>query len=130
MTTNVQRREGFHKYTDPGSLIKADDSHSAAFIPEQERFIRDVADEERQRMDEAAAKRAAELLRRREEAERRDERRWQRMEEEKRLEEERVQRIRAEGTKVRCDSCQLWGSGPVTSTKRSLVPYFLNPDPL
>ena len=63
----MQRRGAYHKYTDPGAVIAPDDQHADAFISESERFLTDVAAEEKLRREEYQAKRAQEILRKREE---------------------------------------------------------------
>jgi hypothetical protein len=80
--------------------VGAEGPESAAFIPESDRFVRDVAAEERLRRDEAAARHARDVLRRREAASARDDERWRRMDEAKRAEEERVRALQASGAKA------------------------------
>lgn len=96
-----QRTGGFHKYSDPGSLVAAEDPSSALYVNEQERFVTDVAAEDKARRERDHSRRAAEMLRRREREATREEDRWTRMEEAKRREEERVAEMRRSGSKAR-----------------------------
>lgn len=62
----AQRREGFHRYEDPGRVAGADGPESASYMSEPDRFVRDVAGEEKLRREDMAARKAVEVLRRRE----------------------------------------------------------------
>eukprot|EP01138_Halocafeteria_seosinensis_P001110 gb/GECG01001135.1/.p1 GENE.gb/GECG01001135.1/~~gb/GECG01001135.1/.p1 ORF type:complete len:191 (+),score=37.63 gb/GECG01001135.1/:1-573(+) len=98
--SRLQRRGAYHKYTDPGAVIAPDDQNADAFISESERFLTDVAAEEKLRREERQAKKAQEILRKREENAARDERRWRNMEEEEKKEKERLDKLRQSGTKA------------------------------
>jgi hypothetical protein len=96
-----QRSGGFHKYSDPGKIVAADDASSAMFVSEQERFVTDVALDEKMQRERAYARKAAVILQRREREAEREEERWKRMEEEKAREEERVRELQRKGGKAR-----------------------------
>lgn len=71
------------------------------FVSEQERFVTDVALDEKMQRERAYARNAAAILQRREREAEREEERWKRMEEEKAKEEERVRELQRRGTKAR-----------------------------
>lgn len=60
------RREAYHAYTDPGGLVVPDASDNALYLADADRFVTDVAAEQKFLREQAAAKKQAELLRRRE----------------------------------------------------------------
>lgn len=92
-----ERRERFSHYEEPGAVVASDDRESALYIAEADRFVTDVATEQRFLREQARERKASEIARRRDEQMSRDEARYHKMEEEARMFDERTLALQADG---------------------------------
>eukprot|EP00164_Ancoracysta_twista_P004772 GFYU01006462.1.p1 GENE.GFYU01006462.1~~GFYU01006462.1.p1 ORF type:complete len:214 (-),score=68.13 GFYU01006462.1:126-767(-) len=89
------RREGFHRYDDPGNVVTMDSNPMVpGFMSESDRFHTDTAGEEKRRREQYLQKYDEMIDHKRERALQREEDRWHKLEDEARAEQERADSLK------------------------------------